>query len=769
MILDERIKQRLLETYNNLQQTGKLPSQDKLNSYYSAFQERFSPDILRNTDGDALLELMHGRPSKDSLVYWLEFKDDDEFPAIFGSISGGSALKFGIFKRKETGSWVTGNSSAMHDNSHDEAINYVRRQRDLLLAGVALIEQLPSSGTDEDYRVLQEQLNIQAADIINLAWVHKYYSLLFPDKLDDYHMPELQRFHLIELLQLPPVGDGRYILAGRYIAIAQELGIPVNHLTTIINEINSAIYRYWRVGTTDGSSSKYWEIMRDKGIVSVGWSELGDLSDLTYDQQSKNRVRDLMAKEYPSTPQVIGRHAQQLFTFVTAVKEGDIVLAADGMTIYGIGRVTEGYKYDSSMDFPHYHPIQWLYIGEFKLPYAKEGLRTSLSEITEPDNQLEIQRIILNPAVLSLPAQIINPLQSLPTLDGWPGRIQKILERKGQVILYGPPGTGKTHWAEQTACELAARKHYNKTFNELLDDDKNYLMNNFVMICTFHPAYGYEDFIEGYRPEKGVNGMEFVLKDGIFKTLCQNAANRPDEQFFLIIDEINRGDIPRIFGELITILEKNKRGKAVTLPLSAKPFIVPNNIFIIGTMNTADRSIALLDAALRRRFGFLELMPDSKVLGNASVGSILLAPWLDALNERIRKNTGRDARNLQVGHSYLLDNHGKAITEMAVLARIIREDIIPLLEEYCYEDYNTLSGILGDSLINRDKQTIKDELFLHGRLDELNQALAKLFPEIITSLIAIAVDAQPPVMADNVDDDNEDEEEDNTSTESVSV
>ncbi len=763
MILDERIKQRLLETYNNLQQTGKLPSQDKLNSYYSSFRERFSPDILRNTDGEALLELMHGRPSKDSLAYWLEFKDDDEFPAIFGSIAGGSALKFGIFKRKETDEWVTGIPTAMRVNSPDEAINYVRRQRDQLLAGVSLIEQLPSSASDEDYRFLQEQLNIQAADIINYAWVHKYFSLLFPDKLDDYHMPELQRFHLIELLQLPPVGDGRYILAGRYIAIAQELGIPVNHLTTIINEINSTIYHYWRVGTTNGSSSKYWEIMRDKSIVSVGWPELGDLSDLKYDQQSKNRVRDLMAKEYPSTPQVIGRHAQQLFTFVTFVKEGDIVLAADGMTIYGIGRVIEGYKYDSSMDFPHYHPVQWLYIGEFKLPIAKEGLRTSLSEITEPDNQLEIQRIILNLPVLPLPVQIINSLQSLPTLDGWPGRIQKILERKGQVILYGPPGTGKTHWAEQTVCELAARKHYNKTFDKLLDDEKSNLFNNFIKICTFHPAYGYEEFIEGYRPEKGDKGMEFVLKDGIFKTLCQNAANHPDEQFFLIIDEINRGDIPRIFGELITILEKNKRGKAVTLPLSGKPFIVPNNIFIIGTMNTADRSIALLDVALRRRFGFIELMPDSKVLGNASVGSILLAPWLDALNERIRKNSGRDARNLQVGHSYFLDNHGKAITEMAILARIIREDIIPLLEEYCYEDYNTLSGILGDSLVNREKQTIKDELFLHGRLDELNQALAKLF-DITTSPLAIAADAQPSVMTDNVDDEDI---EDNTLTGSL--
>jgi len=132
---------------------------------------------------------------------------------------------------------------------------------------------------------------------------------------------------------------------------------------------------------------------------------------------------------------------------------------------------------------------------------------------------------------------------------------------------------------------------------------------------------------------------------------------------------------------LLTVLEKNKRGKPIQLPLTGKPFRVPGNVFVIGTMNTADRSIALLDTALRRRFGFIELMPDIDVLGDAAIGGIPLGPWLKALNERICEYVGRDARNLQIGHSYLLEDE-HPLGEYAMFVRVVQEDILPLLEEY---------------------------------------------------------------------------------------
>ena len=143
-----------------------------------------------------------------------------------------------------------------------------------------------------------------------------------------------------------------------------------------------------------------------------------------------------------------------------------------------------------------------------------------------------------------------------------------------------------------------------------------------VRFCCFHPSYGYEDFLEGYRPESVDGHMVFSLRNGIFKRVCEDARDKPDQDFYLVIDEINRRDIPRIFGELLTVMEKAKRERPLALPLSHTSFMVPRDVYIIRTMNTADRSITLLDTALRRRFGFIKLMPDTEVLGDSVVEGI---------------------------------------------------------------------------------------------------------------------------------------------------
>ena len=300
--------------------------------------------------------------------------------------------------------------------------------------------------------------------------------------------------------------------------------------------------------------------------------------------------------------------------------------------------------------------------------------------------------------------------------------IQSVLERKGQVILYGPPGTGKTYWAERAALELVSLDRYGRSFNHLSEEQRESLLDGgddsgAVRICCFHPAYGYEDFLEGYRPEETNGKMSFVLKDGIFKKLCKDALSNPEVKFYLIIDEINRGDIPRIFGELMTILEKNKRGKRIILPVSGDQMQVPKNVYVIGTMNTADRSIALLDTALRRRFGFIEVMPDISVLGDSVVNGIHLGEWLGALNRRICENVGRDARNRQVGHSYLMEK-GEPISSLSSFSQVVQDEIIPLLEEYCYEDYSILETVLGRELIDVQRQMIRHEIFEDSRLVE---------------------------------------------------
>jgi len=153
----------------------------------------------------ALLEVMHTHGNKESLVYWLEFKNDEEFPENFGSIAGGSAHKFGLFRRKETGQWVAGSAQNETNVTASQAVEIARKHRDELLAGVSLLEKFPASGSDKDYLDLQNGMDTAAPTVSRLAWGHKYFSLLFPSLLDDYHSHFYQRFHLIKLLLLPPL------------------------------------------------------------------------------------------------------------------------------------------------------------------------------------------------------------------------------------------------------------------------------------------------------------------------------------------------------------------------------------------------------------------------------------------------------------------------------------------------------------------------------------------------------------------------------------
>jgi 5-methylcytosine-specific restriction protein B len=294
------------------------------------------------------------------------------------------------------------------------------------------------------------------------------------------------------------------------------------------------------------------------------------------------------------------------------------------------------------------------------------------------------------------------------------------------VVLYGPPGTGKTYRALAVARELAARHAFRKSFGGLAQAEQIAVSEgeaSLVRICTFHPGWGYEDFVEGLRPVTSSSGqMVFEPRDGIFKRLCGDAAKQPDRSFFLVIDEINRGDRPRIFGELITTIEYDKRDTQVKLPVTGSSFKVPRNVFLIGTMNTADRSISIMDTALRRRFGFVELMPDSRCLAGRRAGELPLGAWLDALNLRLRKHLKRDARNLQIGHAYLMPP--QPITSVAEFARIVRDDIIPLLEEYCYEDFGTLKEILNGELVDAEAGRIREEIFGVNREGDLIAAVS---------------------------------------------
>jgi 5-methylcytosine-specific restriction enzyme B len=185
-MLEQIVLDRLRDQYEQLLEKGELPSRDKLREYYANFADRFAPDKLLQLDGEKLLTTMHAHGNRDSLVYWLEFKNDEEFPEFFGSIAGGSALKFGIYRKKETGAWMTGSPSDQKEIPIEKAIQIARSHRDQLVAGVRVLEELSPETSDQNYATLQDRLNQEAPEVGNTAWGHKYFSVIFPSKLDDY-------------------------------------------------------------------------------------------------------------------------------------------------------------------------------------------------------------------------------------------------------------------------------------------------------------------------------------------------------------------------------------------------------------------------------------------------------------------------------------------------------------------------------------------------------------------------------------------------------
>lgn len=278
-------------------------------------------------------------------------------------------------------------------------------------------------------------------------------------------------------------------------------------------------------------------------------------------------------------------------------------------------------------------------------------------------------------------------------------------------ILFGPPGTGKTYATTQLCVDICAngscdQGEVRERFDKLRDEERR------IEFVTFHQSYGYEEFVEGLRPVSGKSeseagsghselsesplgaspeGFNLEVYDGVLKRIAKRARNDEDgKPYVLVIDEINRANISKVLGELVTLLEEDKRDGgenevSVTLPYSGEPFTLPSNLYILGTMNTADRSIALLDTALRRRFEFREMPPQPELL--EPVDGIDLKASLFAINDRLEYLIDRDHL---IGHAWLMKCRNKEDID-----GVMRSKIVPLLAEYFYDDWNKVSSVLG--------------------------------------------------------------------------
>ena len=306
----------------------------------------------------------------------------------------------------------------------------------------------------------------------------------------------------------------------------------------------------------------------------------------------------------------------------------------------------------------------------------------------------EIDGGVSDADVLEEVASFMAKVALVKTIDVVPARPEQSQAPVLNRIFYGPPGTGKTYQTKRHCVEICD-KTTGLPDDQIRDRYRELVKHERIEFITFHQSYGYEEFVEGLRPdpsEDGQSGLRLEATPGVLKRIADRARKDRESPYVLVIDEINRANVSKVLGELITLLEEDKREGAehevaVTLPHSGEPFTLPANLHILGTMNTADRSIALIDTALRRRFEFDEMAPEPKLL--KVVDGIDLREVLKVINDRLEYLIDRDHL---IGHAWLMNAGTRAEVD-----RIMRRKIIPLIAEYFYEDWRKVRAVLGNT------------------------------------------------------------------------
>lgn len=631
--------------------------------------------------------------------YQLEFGSK-----ALGSIAGGSSTKHLIYRRSQDGSWWHDSRYADEDQAWQEVrsgiVAAVTAAREGRIADIDTIDAIRSGPA-----LVAKTLRIYAPDVSFPVYGNDVVRH-FVQQLTGEPVPRLDRFALQSRLKEVVDSDQRFT------------GWSYDLVVLFLYWWTNPVRTQQIVKIAPGANGSLWDECLAGGYIAVGWDDVPDLRSYADKDEFLAAFSAAYSDEYNGYQSKISAKANEVWKLL-GLRPGDLVVANRGTSgILGVGRVA-GDAYAWREDRPKYRhtvEVEWdeSYAGRLEEP------ERSWATVTVKDVSAQLWSRIRRAKSTTSSGEddpVSDPTDAALTaqpLDATLTALVEALERRGQAVLYGPPGTGKTY----TALRLAVRwlgelsgglpdvdpyaepgtPAFRRTLTQLTVAGR-------LTTVTFHPSYGYEDFVEGFRPVKGGSGgLVLDRVDGVFKRVCRAAAADPGRPYLVIVDELNRGNLPKIFGELITLLEKDKRGFQVLLPLSQELFTVPENVYLIGTMNTADRSIRMLDAAIRRRFAFLEQLPDSAPLQGCHVEQLHLADLLDALNQRVRTHLDREK---QIGQAFFLPN-GAPVDSVSGLAGIVRDEILPLLQEYAYDDYSMLAAFLGEALVDSDAHTLRD-------------------------------------------------------------
>lgn len=676
------------------------------------FMEKFAPEKLMALEGSKLLDTIFYTTgdNTESLCCWIEMNKDCR--KAFGSIAGGSAFKFGLFQKKETGVWTTGSPNVPQELSDEEALVLGKEIRDALVRGTEVIKnaQLDSLA---DYEKLDDDLKAAVGSkFYDWGWFHKYYSIIYPDRLSSFHSTDWQN-HALRCFLIQP-SEKYYARSGQLAMIQNYGGLYYTQFIYALRERFGGIIQFVRVGTSDDEKS-YVSDWKKKSVVGIGWSAIGSLEDYTAGASlDRSEVaRRLAEKYYPEDARLASRKAGELVRFYDTNKD-TVFVPMEGERLYGLVDEIGDYFYDGSSNMSSMKTGKWHLVFDEKdrMPEKGEGLRTSCVQLKDDRNLLYLYEKYYYASEKVMEEEEIDMaeeklLKNCLEIERDPRTI-KI--HPMNVIVYGAPGTGKTYSTAEYALAIienrpvdktkksqAERKQVMKAYNELIKKGQ-------VVFTTFHQSYGYEEFIQGLRPDTKSDKMSFKTVDGVFKKIADLALNDAENNYVIIIDEINRANISKVFGELITLIEDDKRwgelNETCATLQSGDVFAVPNNLYIVGTMNSADKSISLIDAALRRRFSFIEQKPEGYL-----VEDVILRGVLEKLNAMLADEL--DSADLLIGHSYFLN---KSVDD---LYNILNNSIIPLLYEYFYDNKKKVASVLKEAIEGTDTEIVDDKI---GRL-----------------------------------------------------
>ena len=458
--------------------------------------------------------------------------------------------------------------------------------------------------------------------------------------------------------------------------------------------------RYWLMALGEGS--KNWDACREEGVARLGFDGTGDLRRY----ESRTQVREKLWALKPTKKRAPGGAARMCWQFCHVVKPGDVIFVKKGtQRVIGRGVVTSDYRFDDSRSgFKNIRDVRWWRTNrEWVASKANNLPRQTLTDITDKAELVQDIERALETSDIALDRTdfetytVDHAATELFLHREDIERLTDLLRRKNNLVLQGPPGTGKTYLAQRLAWLLAGERSRDR-----------------VEVVQFHQSYGYEDFVRGYRPTEAGG---FELQDGPFLNFCERARKDPDRPHVLVIDEINRGNLSRVFGELLMLIEADKRADkwAVRMAYARHDegtFHVPPNLCLIGTMNTADRSLALVDYALRRRFAFWTVDPafsDDRFTQHLSEHGVLepmrhrISVRLNALNDQILKDPQLGA-GFRIGHSYFCQPPESLASDDVWndwYTNVVRYEIEPLLREYWFDNTNRASEAV-DRLLAAD-------------------------------------------------------------------